>query len=497
MQNISKSRLLLHRQCPKRLWLNQFRPELKQDDDVAEARMASGNRLGEVARCLHPGGVLIDGENLSHAIEATVQVLKGRKRPIYEATFAHKDVLVRADLLLPVRGGYRLVEVKSSSKVKPYHVEDAAIQAWVIRNAGLDIKHVELAHVNTGFVYTGSSGQRMFVGGGHELDCPGVGEYAGLLAHEEVSEQVEELAGKVPKWISAARKTLKGVEPEIAPGEQCSKPFACPFQAYCIPEVSGYPLEVLKDKALVAELHTAGYTDLRKVPKSRLSKPKHLRLWQATKTGRAMLEPAAAEALAGLPYPRYYLDFETIQFTVPIWLGTRAYQQLPFQWSCHIEDKSGGFRHAEYLAEDASDPRREFTETLIRTLRSRGPVFVYNQAFEATRLLELTTIFQDLTPALEAIIKRMVDLLPLAREHYYHRDMRGSWSIKAVLPTIAPELAYDDLTVADGGMASLAFARFMEAKTTGERRTLRQNLLAYCRRDTLAMVRLAHYFQGR
>lgn len=124
-------------------------------------------------------------------------------------------------------------------------------------------------------------------------------------------------------------------------------------------------------------------------------------------------------------------------------------------------------------------------------------MFVYSQAFEATRLSELTTIFQDLAPALEAIIKRMVDLLPLAREHYYHRDMRGSWSIKAVLPTIAPELAYDDLAVADGGMASLAFARFMEAKTASERRTLRQNLLAYCRRDTLAMVRLAHYFQGR
>jgi hypothetical protein len=495
---LSKSRLLHHRQCPKRLWLNQNRPELKQDDLVAEARMANGNRLGEMARELHPGGVLIDGGNLSRAIEDTTQALKGRKRPIYEATFAHKEVLVRADLLLPVRGGYRLVEVKSSGELKPYHVEDAAIQAWVIRNAGLEIKRVEIAHVNTGFVYTGRTDQRTFAGGEHDLDCPGVGEYGGLLAHVDVSMQVEDLASLVPKWVSAARKTLKGEEPEIEPGEQCTKPFACPFQAYCIPEVTGYPVEVLKDKLLVAELRSAGYSDLRKVPKSRLSKTKHLRLWQATKTGRAVLEPTAAETLAGLPYPRYYLDFETIQFTVPIWTGTRAYQQLPFQWSCHIEDKSGGLRHAEYLAKDVGDPRREFAETLIRTLRTRGPVFVYNQAFEATRLLELTTVFLDLAPALEAIIKRMVDLLPIARDNYYHRDMRGSWSIKAVLPTIAPELDYGDLTVANGGMASLAFAKIIdEATSASERQTLRQNLLAYCQRDTLAMVRLAHHFQGR
>jgi hypothetical protein len=494
---LSKSRILLHRQCPKRLWLNQFRPELKQGDPAAEALMASGNQLGEVAREMHPGGVMIDGENLTRAIEDTAQALKGRKRPIYEATFAHMEVLVRADLLLPVRGGYRLVEVKSAGGVKPYHVEDAAIQAWVIRNAGLDIKRVEIAHVNTGFVYTGSTDIRTFVGDGHELDCPGVGAYGGLLAHVDVTEQVEELENQVPKWVNAANKTLKGEEPEIEPGKQCDKPFACPFKAYCIPQASGYWVEVLKDKALVADLRAAGYADLRKVPKSRLSKPKHLRLWQAAKTGRAVLEPAAAEALANLPYPRYYLDFETIQFTVPIWPGTSAYHQLPFQWSCHIEDKAGALRHAEYLAKDAGDPRREFAETLIRILRKRGPIFVYSQSFEATRLIELSTVFYDLSPALDAIVKRMVDLLPIARENYYHRDMHGSWSIKAVLPTIAPELAYDDLEVGNGGMASLAFAKIIDTATTAsERQALRKNLLAYCQRDTLAMVRLAHFFQG-
>jgi hypothetical protein len=448
-------------------------------DLATAALMASGNLLGEVARDLHPGGVLIDGADLSQAIDDTTLALKGKKRPIFEATFAHKEVLVRADLLLPVRGGHKLVEVKSSTEVKPYHIEDAAIQAWVIRNAGLDIKRVELAHVDKAYVY------------------PGQADYTGLLAHEDVSEQVDELASQIPKWVSAARKTLKGSEPEIEPGDQCTKPFICPFHAYCIPKTKGYPLAVLKDKLLAADLQAAGYADLRKVPKKLLTKPKHLRIWQATKTGQAILDPLAANQLAALPYPRYYLDFETIQFTVPIWPGTGAYKQLPFQWSCHIEDKAGGVRHVEFLAKDGNDPRREFAESLIRNLRKTGPIFVYNQAFEATRVKELAENFPDLAPALAAIIDRMVDLLPIAREHYYHRDMLGSWSIKAVLPTIAPELTYDNLNVTNGGMASLTFARIIDPATpASERKTLRKHLLEYCERDTLAMVRIAHHFQG-
>ena len=134
---------------------------------------------------------------------------------------------------------------------------------------------------------------------------------------------------------------------------------------------------------------------------------------------------------------------------------------------------------------------------MLETLGDWGPVIVYSAAFERSRMLELARDFPDLAPALEAVVARIFDLLPLARTNYYHPDMRGSWSIKAVLPTIAPDLAYGNLAVADGGMAQDAFGEIMNPETSTERhRELRDALLEYCERDTLAMVRIAHHFEG-
>ena len=153
--------------------------------------------------------------------------------------------------------------------------------------------------------------------------------------------------------------------------------------------------------------------------------------------------------------------------------------------------------HCAFLADGQSDPRRTFATSLIEAVGTDGPVFVYNVSFERSRMQELADYYPDLAPALEAAIDRLVDLLPIAREHYYHPDMRGSWSIKAVLPTIAPDLAYDNLEVANGGKAQEAFAEIMQAETLPERRQQLQNaLLLYCERDTLAMVRIAHNFES-
>jgi hypothetical protein len=153
--------------------------------------------------------------------------------------------------------------------------------------------------------------------------------------------------------------------------------------------------------------------------------------------------------------------------------------------------------HQEFLADVPGDPRRQFAETLVNVLGTEGPVFVYNAAFERTRMRELAQQFPDLSDPIEAAIPRVFDLLPLARHYYYHPDMHGSWSIKAVLPTIAPDLDYGDLAVADGSMAQESFrAMLTEDKSDQELAVLRQALLDYCERDTLAMVRIAHYFQG-
>jgi len=482
MHGLSKSRLLAWRQCPKRLWLQINNPELAEYDNAQSARLSAGTYVGEVAQDLCPNGVLIDAEDLTQAIADTASALQ-TPTPIFEATFQHNGVLIRADLLLPEKDGHRLAEVKSSTSVKDYHLADAAIQAWVSRQAGIKLSSVEIAHIDNTFVY------------------PGDNQYQGLLKHVDVSSKIASLETQVPTWVAGARATLAGVCPDLQPSEKCHDPFDCPFLTHCEPpdgNAPEFPVEILpRGASVAAQLREEGYTDLRKVPVDKISNPNHLRVWQASQTGQAELLPGAAAEINALGYPRYYIDFETIQFAVPIWVGTRPYMQIPFQWSCHVEDAEGAITHDEYLSDGTSDPRRAFAESLLASVGTKGPVIVYNAGFERSRLNELAIAFSDLAQALEAVVIRMFDLLPVARTNYYHPDMLGSWSIKAVLPTIAPDLAYDNLEVGDGGMAQEAFLEILHPDTPQDRKQQRRSaLLAYCERDTLAMVRIAHYFGG-
>lgn len=473
--SLSKSKILLHRQCPKRLWLQAYKPELAEADPSAEARFRDGNKVGEVARQLYPGGDFIDTLNRKEALERTAVDLKAGGKPIFEAAFLHNDVLVRADLLVPEESGYRLVEVKSSTSVKDYHLEDITVQTWVMQQAGLMPSRCMVAHVNNEYVY------------------PGGGNYQGLLKEEPVDAEIRELIGEVPDWISQAQATLEQTdEPTIAPGEHCSTPFACDFATYCSPPETDveFPVEILPyGKKMAEQLRAEGYRDLRDVPIDKLSNPKHIRVHRVSSTGIAELDAEATEAVRNLPYPRYYLDFETIAFAVPIWAGTSPYKQIPFQWSCHVEHADGTLTHKEFLDTTGNDPRRGFAESLIRTLGADGPIIVYNAPFEGSRMKELAEAMSDLAPQLLGAVDRLFDLLPLARNHYYHPAMKGSWSIKAVLPTIAPELDYSNLTVAHGGMAQEAYLDLIGTELSdAEKVDLRRGLLAYCEQDTLAMV---------
>ena len=142
---LSKSRLLLHRQCPKRLWLKVHRPELEEVNDGNLARFAPGTYVGKVAQQLYPDGVLVDVEDLWQAVANTQAILSGEKHPVFEATFQSNGLLIRADLLLPTENGFRMVEVKSSTSVKEYYLEDAAIQSWVAHQAKVPLASVEIA----------------------------------------------------------------------------------------------------------------------------------------------------------------------------------------------------------------------------------------------------------------------------------------------------------------------------------------------------------------
>jgi len=486
---LSKSRITAWRQCPKRLWLQIHRRELLEISDQAEHAFQIGYEVGEVAQRLCPDGILIgDDNNLTAAIEATRAAIAAHPdRPIFEATFQHDGLLVRVDVLLPTPDGYRLTEVKSSTEVKPYHVDDCAVQAWVLLKNGIPLASVELAHVDTSFVYQGD------------------GNYHGLLKSVRLDEEISQLLGVVPGWVEQARKDLSGDEPAIAMGTQCDDPYECPFKAYCtrnmpLPEAPKYPLDILYRMGAKTkeELHSRGYQDARNVPLRYLNETQRW-IQRVSKSGKPSLDVGTAQkVMSALPYPRYYLDFETVTLAVPRWAETRPYlTQVPFQWSCHIEYAPGRLRHEMFLDVTGNDPRRPFAEFLIQVLNGKGPVIVYNQSFEKSRITELANLFPDLAHALSRINERVVDLLPITRRNYYHPDMMGSWSIKAVLPTVAPDLGYANLVVGNGGDAQAAYREIIHPETSGEHaQTLTEGLREYCTLDTLAMARLAWLLEG-
>lgn len=470
-------------QCPKRLWLEINQPELMQFTDRTEQSFKAGHEVGSVAQRLNPDGVLISHVgDLSSALAETAHLLsQSGDAVLFEPAFQHGGVLVRADVLSHRGDGVHLVEVKSSTKAKPHYFNDIAIQAWVIGGSGQSFHTAQLWHIDNSFVY------------------PGNGDYRGLFANVDVTEEINQLKHQVPEWVAGCQKVLSGPQPQIEVGKQCTDPNECPFLSHCAPAETDYPVSILPyGGALAGKLQTQGYKDLREVPQESLSSERYLRVWRASRTGLAELDQEAARELAGLPYPRYYLDFETMQFAVPIWPGTRPYEQLPFQWSCHVEYSSEKLDHREFLDTEGNAPMRQFIETLITALESNGPILVYS-SFERTVLKTLVERFPDLHAQIEGIINRLVDLYPITKSHYYHPAMKGSWSIKAVLPTIAPELAYDTLgEVQDGGGAQDAYREIIAHDTPDKRRKqVADDLRAYCCRDTLAMVEVARFFEGR
>ena len=498
---LSKSRLLAYRQCPRRLWLQTHHPGLAMVDAASSAWMASGTEAGEVFRSLHPEGILIDTDDLGEALRQTRTLLASQPlRPLFEATLEAGDVLVRIDLLAPDQAGYRLVEAKSSTSVKDYHLDDAAIQTWVARAAGISVAATAIAHINRDFVYLGQQ------------------HYRGLFTETRIDDEIAERLPLISSWVKDAQAMLAGREPDIAPGEQCDQPFSCPFQAHCQPTIAAstdYPITILpRSQRLIEELKREGHVDLREVPEGRLENERQRTVWRATQSGEAIVGEEIRHLTRELPYPRYYLDFETIAFAVPRWAGTRPYQQVPFQFSCHTELAPGIVVPAAYLDSDGNDPRRDFAETLIATVdpaklakmgldapagvaAQPGPILVYNAAFERSRISELAAAFPDLAPALHAVNARLLDLLPLTRAHYYHPAMHGSWSLKAVLPTIEPGLAYEGMAVANGGDAQAAYLELISPETSAERRAvLRQGLLDYCALDTYGLLRLVAFFAG-
>lgn len=495
MRNLSKSKLISFRQCPKRLWLEVHRTKLRADSADTEASFVIGNMVGNIARQIYDpegNGVLLDAQRdgFDYTFRRSAELLDS-SNPIFEAGFSINGALLLADVMLPVKlkgkHAWRMVEVKSSAEVKNYHRDDVAIQAYIARKAGVPLASIALAHIDSNWTY------------------PGKGDYRGLLSECDLTSEAFGRGEEVEGWIAAAHKVVaKKVEPRICTGAQCLKPYVCGFIDYCQSQEpqAEYPvhwLPSIQAKALKDHVAAHPALDLRDTPDDLLNELQ-LRVKKHSLSGKVYFDAAgAASALKLHKLPAYFLDFETIQFAVPIWKGTRPYQKIPFQFSLHILNSKGRLEAKSFLDLSSDDPSRSVAESLISACGKRGPIFVYNAGFEGACISELARRFKKLSSDLMAIKDRLVDLHPITKANYYHASQCGSWSIKAVLPAIAPDLSYESLEgVQNGGMAMNAYLEAIHPDATAERKAeIESQLLEYCGVDTFAMVRLWQFLSGR
>jgi len=274
---LSKSRIMSSLQCLKRVHLEINRKDLIRHSRATEAAFALGHQVGDAAIQLYGGnsGAFIeyDGGNFSAALAQTEQLMTSMLRaPVFEATLQHDGVLVREDVLLPIdedgENSWRVVEVKASTRLKPEHIHDCAVQAWVHLGAGYPLGNISLAHVNNQFLY------------------PGGGNYEGLLIERDLTGQVVELMPSVPIWVERAREAVEGPMPDVAVGQHCTKPYECPFMKYCWPNDSQYPIAGLGGaKKTLGVWVLDGFRDIRDVPSSLISSETQLRIHRVTTEG--------------------------------------------------------------------------------------------------------------------------------------------------------------------------------------------------------------------
>lgn len=389
-------------------------------------------------------------------------------------TKVRKHLAKAYERILESGKGYDLLEVKSGTKVKDEHIPDISFQKWVLEKCGIKVSGCYLVHVNGEYVLEEAFLLKDF--------------FTATIVEKEVQEfspQIEGFATELKK-VLAQKKA-----PEIPIGRQCSKPYDCEYQDECWANVSIGSVHYLNrvtqkklDAFLGKEVKTLDQID----EGEKLSALQGCQRLSWVEKEPVINHEGISDFLASIQFPLTHLDFETLNPTIPTIQGMRPYGQYPFQFSIHIEDKTGKITHQECLAEDP-DPRRKIAEELVRLIPKKGTLLAYHASFEKVQIRNLGELFPDLSEDLANITERMVDLeKPFTSGDYVDYRFQGSTSIKKVLPVLCPTLSYKDLEVSNGSLAQIEYLRLLKETDPTKKSKIRAALLAYCKRDTEAMV---------
>ncbi|MCW3084238.1 MAG: hypothetical protein JWP12_1604 [Bacteroidetes bacterium] len=484
---ISKSTFMKGTQCLKAIFMHCAATELRPAITIEQqAIMDKGTAVGIVARQLYRGGIdVTQGGKIRSfdLIEETKRLLNSENQIFYEPAFATPDGNYRfqADIFVTSQKKNKLIEVKSSTSIKlPEQILDVAFQYYVLKQAGYDKDtEIHIAYLNKAYVL------------GDTLDINK------LFIIENVTTRAKQAQVLIERHLQQIETTLNSsMPPKISIGSHCFKPRPCGFMIHCWRNVSPKSIwhlgRLRKDKA--DELSEQGINEVSQIPKdTKLSESQWIEA-QAVSNGQPKINHKAIRDFLqylNLNEPLIFMDFESFMPAIPIYKGTKPYQQMCFQYSIlRQENIKSDLIRKEFLAKPGSDPRRAFIENLLMDTDEEGSIIVYNQGFESLRLKELAIKFPEYAEEINERISRLKDLMePFAKRHYYHPSFQGSHSIKRVLPALVPELSYKDLRINNGALAMAQYENFHKLSYKEQIQTKR-DLLEYCHMDVVAMVRI-------
>lgn len=481
---LSKSTFIKGLQCEKALYLYKNHYNLR-DEVSAQLQdiFSQGTNVGVLAQGLFPGGVDASPENyyeMAKSVIKTLQFIKNKETIIYEATFQYNEVMAALDILVKDQDGWKAYEVKSSTSVSDVYINDAAIQYYTIVNSDIDLVDISIVHINNQYVKQG------------EIDIHQ------LFTIESVLDRVKEVVSTIPTQVQKFKDLIKQETVPVKDiGPHCSSPYSCDFMRHCWQHIPNYSIFNIArlNTDIKFDLYRQGVItfdqiDLNKTP---LNGNQIMQVTSELENKTFIDKVNIQNFVNSIAYPVYYLDFETMASAVPIFNNSRPYQQLVFQYSLHIQQENGAIVHKEYLAEADSniDPRDAFVKQLIQDCGTSGDVLVYNVGFERGKLNDLIELFPLYAIEINNIVERLKDLMtPFQKRWYYTPEMKGSYSIKYVLPALVPELSYQDLEIKEGGTASSTFTQMVMGHFQGDIEKTKIDLLEYCKLDTYAMVRI-------
>jgi hypothetical protein len=474
---LSKSRYLNGMQCLRYLWLLVNEPQsVPEPDDRTRQLFDQGHLVQRLAERLFPDGVRLPEASFRGNIALTGKMLK-EGLTFFEAGILADNIYARVDVLRPgANGKWDIVEVKSSTKVKDENINDISFQKHCCEKRGLAIDRCFLTHVNNQYVKHGEIDPEQF-----------------LVVDDVTARVLDAEVGIAARIDTMLEIMASGAMPDTRVGPHCSDPYECPVTACRESLPDNNVLELYRGGSQAFDLLYRGTRYLRDIPDSfKLSRSQEVQRWCDANSCAHVDADAIGSFVKDLEYPIHYLDFETFNVAVPLFDGTRPYQQVPFQFSLHVVDRPGAMAwHFGHLAEGTDDPRPEFFDELRKVIGKKGSIVVYNQSFEERIVRELAEAFPQHGDWAEEVRARLVDLLlPFRGFNYYHPDQRGSASIKRVLPALTGH-SYDDMDINDGDAASLAYLNMTYGNmTAAQREETRAHLEEYCGLDTEGMIRI-------